>query len=206
MARAPQLQGVDLRLDQFDLSEATRVSSESEWKALNECAAVGDAFFACLDGSKQFLNEEDRTLLKTVFNPALTDRRNEGDLFVPPSTSAAYLKKLRALVKDEESLRARRKEVFLSEEFAMDQPGCLFPHSWTPSIEINENESQRKLELCPEYKALASTLAPKLREAKPVFDKATEEGTNFRIYTLGSLEVRTTQEFEGDEIIGAVLS
>merc|ERR1711879_471710 len=67
MARAPQLQGVDLRLDQFDLSEATRVASDGEWKALNECVAVGDAFFACLDGSKQFLDEEARVLLKSVF-------------------------------------------------------------------------------------------------------------------------------------------
>jgi hypothetical protein len=204
MARAPQLQGVDLRLDQFDLSEATRMSSDVEWKALNDCVAVGDAFFACLDGSKQFLNEEDQALLKSVFNPALTDRRSEGDLFIPPSTSAAYLKKLRALVKEEESLRARRKEVFLSTEFAVDQPGCLFPHSWTPSIEIAENKSESKLELCPEYKSLATTLAPKLKEAKPVFNKTTEEGTNFRIYTLGGFEVRTTQDLEGDEIIGAV--
>merc|ERR1711907_652767 len=105
----PQLQGVDLRLDQFDLSEATRVSSDAELKPLSECAAVGDAFFACLDGSKQLLNGEDLALLKSVFNPALTDRRIEGDLFVPPSTSASYLKKLRALVKEEETLRARRK-------------------------------------------------------------------------------------------------
>jgi len=206
MARAPQLQGVDLRLDQFDLSEATRVSSDGELKPLSECVAVGDAFFACLDGSKQLLNEEDRALLKSVFSPALTDRRIEGDLFVPPSTSASYLKKLRALVKEEESLRARRKEVFLSTEFAMDQPGGLFPHSWTPSIEIAESKSQGKLELCPEYKSLASTLAPKLKESKPMFDKTTEEGTKFRIYTLGSLEVRTTQEFEADEVVGAVFS
>jgi len=206
MARAPQLQGVDLRLDQFDLSEATRITSDGEWKPLNECVAVGDAFFACLDGSKQLLNAEDKALLKNVFNPALTDRRNEGDLFVPPSTSASYLKKLRALVKEEETLRARRKEVFLSTEFAVNQPGCLFPHSWVPSIEIAESKSQGKLELCPEYKSLASTLAPRLKASKPTFDKTTEEGTQFRIYALGSLEVRTTQEFDGDEVIGAVFS
>jgi hypothetical protein len=206
MARAPQLQGVDLRLDQFDLSEATRVSSDAELKPLSECAAVGDAFFACLDGSKQLLNGEDWALLKSVFNPALADRRIEGDLFVPPSTSASYLKKLRSLVKEEESLRARRKEVFLSTEFNEQQPGGLFPHSWNPSVELAERTSQRKLESCPEYKSMASTLAPKLKDSNPTFDKITEEGTKFRIYILGNLEVRTTQEFECDEVIGAVLA
>merc|ERR1712061_335466 len=54
MARAPRLQGVDLRLDQFDLSEATHMTPEEQeagWvtdvKPLDECVAVGDAFF-CL--------------------------------------------------------------------------------------------------------------------------------------------------------------
>merc|ERR1719460_122685 len=71
MARAPQLQGVDLRLDQFDLSEATHISADdesgawvSEVKPLEECAAMGDAFFACLEGSNQLLNDDDRSLLQ----------------------------------------------------------------------------------------------------------------------------------------------
>merc|ERR1719183_1083808 len=85
MARAPQLQGVDLRLDQFDLSEATHIELAEDVKPLEDCVAMGDAFFACLDGSKQLLNEEDNNLLKSIFNPVLSDRRKEGDRFVPPS-------------------------------------------------------------------------------------------------------------------------
>merc|ERR1712139_715523 len=108
-------------------------------------------------------------LLQKVFNPALTDRRNEGDLFVPPSTSASYLKKLRTLVKEEDSLRAKRCDAFLSADFAMQQPGCLFPHSWTPSIELSDSKSQGKLE-CIDHHSLAPTFAPKLKESKPVFD------------------------------------
>jgi len=206
MARAPQLQGVDLRLDQFDLSEANRVSYDGDVKPLSECVAVGDAFFACIDGSQNLLDEEDHALLKSVFNPALTDRRCEGDLFVPPSTSASYLKKLRALVKEEESLRARRKEAFLSADFAMHQPGGLFPHTWTPSIAVSEKRPTGTVESCIECKSLAPTLTPQLKAVTPMFDNSTEEGTRFRIYRLGSIEVRTMQEFEGNEIIGAAFS
>merc|ERR1719324_2373091 len=64
MARAPQLQGVDLRLDQFDLAEATRMSEEelaggwaTEVKPLEDCVAMGDAFFACLDNSNELLKD-----------------------------------------------------------------------------------------------------------------------------------------------------
>merc|ERR1712070_297918 len=51
-----------------------------------------------------------------------------------------------------------------------------------------------------------SMLREHLKVAAPVFDKSTEEGFQFRIYRLGSLEVRTTQEIQRDEIIGAVFS
>merc|ERR1711972_996249 len=36
--------------------------------------------------------------------------------------------------------------------------------------------------------------------------KSTEDGTQFRVYKLGSLEVRTTKECDGKEVIGAVYS
>merc|ERR1712151_355130 len=45
-----------------------------------------------------------------------------------------------------------------------------------------------------------------LTSAEPAFDKTTEDGTRFRIYRIGSLEVRTTQEFSHEEFIGAVFS
>jgi len=45
-----------------------------------------------------------------------------------------------------------------------------------------------------------------LAGSTPVFDKSSEEGLQFRIYRLGSLEVRTTKVHEGEEVIGAVFS
>ena len=45
-----------------------------------------------------------------------------------------------------------------------------------------------------------------LPSAAPEFQKSTEDGTVFRIYRLGSLEVRTIQEPEGNEQIGVVFS
>jgi len=207
MARAPQLQGVDLRLDQFDLSQATRIASEGVPKPLEECVAMGPAFFECLDGSKKLLGGDDQALLQSVFCPTLSDRRSEGDLFVPPNPSAAYLRKLRALVKDEESVRARRKEAFLSTDFFRSKPGSLFPLSWKPSFEVAvENKPPGAPTPCPEYLTQESTLKQLLKDTVPIFDKSTEEGMRFRIYKAGNLEVRTTQDFEGSEVIGAVLS
>lgn len=42
--------------------------------------------------------------------------------------------------------------------------------------------------------------------AAPEFQKSTEDGIIFRIYRLGSLEVRTIQEPEGQEEVGVVFS
>jgi len=217
MARAPRLQGVDLRLDQFDLSEATHMSpeeQESGWvtdvKPLDECVAVGDAFFACLDDSKDLLKEEDRSLLKNVFHPALTDRRQEGDLFMPPSARHAYVQKLRALVKDEQCVRSKRKETFFSQDFKMNDPGSLFPHSWKPSLEMAEclkTANDVATQPCSEYAGQEVAVLDRVAQAAaPLFDKQTEEGTRFRIYKSGSLEVRTVQELEGSEVVGAIRS
>jgi hypothetical protein len=209
MARAPQLQGVDLRLDQFDLSEATHISWANDVKPLEECSSMGsEAFFACLDGSKQLLNDEDRALLKSIFHPALTDRRNEGDLFVPPSVRQAYVHKLRALVKEEESVRARRKETFLGKDFDLTNPGSLFPNSWTESfgVDVKIDRQRGVVQLCPEDEKQAASLLDVMKTGRPIFDKITEEGMKFRIYKKGSLEVRTTQEICGKEIIGAVFT
>jgi hypothetical protein len=212
MARAPQLQGVDLRLDQFDLSEATHMSAEEQaegWasavKPLEECVAMGDAFFACLDGSKQLLNDDDRGLLKNVFHPVLSDRRQEGDVFMPPSARHAYVHKLRALVKEEESVRAKRKEVFLGRDFQMSAPGSVFPHSWTPSVELADAMKSAQIDMkpCSEKQEQVATL---LECVAPVFDNTTEDGARFRIYNNGGLEVRTVQMFDGEETIGAVFS
>lgn len=202
-------QGVDLNLDQFDVSEARHVGSVARagsWAGL--CTA--SAFFDCLDGPSAPLTDGDLELLRRVFNPALTDRRCEGDLFVPPETSYSYVLKLRGLVKTEEQVREQRKDHFFSGEFVIGEPGPLFPHSWTPSLEVARGrvptgESRGALRARPEYVHQLAILFM-LKVSVPVFDKATEEGLRFRIYRFGSLEVRTTQEHGGEEVVGAVFS
>jgi hypothetical protein len=220
MPGAPRLQGVDLRLDSFDLSSPTRVSSETQlgsWgcdvKTLEECTDIGQAFWSCIDGSRNLFQEEDQALLKEIFHPKLSDRRMEGDCFVPPDASQSYVTKLKDLVKDEHSICQRRKEQFFSKTFVMSDPGPLFPGSWKTSFEIARGEtpshapddrSEGMLVPRPEY--VGELLSSMLEVAVPIFDKRTEEGTRWRIYRLGSLEVRATQKMGDVDEIGAVFS
>jgi len=209
-----RLQGVDLRLDSFDLSEAKRVSPETQegsWSgelmSLDECVAVGNTFWSSLENDNKIFKDEDRTLLKEVFNPKLTDRRSEGDLFVPPDASHTYVTKLRALVKEEESVRQRRKTNFCAKSFSMNEPGSLFPFSWKSSFESSYHMEQRTLIARPAYKDQASELLQDaLQDSAPIFDKSAEDGLRFRIYSFGSLEVRTIQEIDGEEVVAAVFS
>merc|ERR1712061_603741 len=91
----------------------------------------------------------------------------------------------------------------------MHSAGPLFPASWTAKLEIAKGESVATSTLPqarPEYVTEAPMLKQALESASPVFDKRTEDGIRFRVYRLGSLEVRTVQEHAGDEVIGAVFS
>jgi len=92
----------------------------------------------------------------------------------------------------------------------MDEPGSLFPSTWTSSFESSARAEHRphgSLVARPEYKDQASELLKEaLRDSAPVFDKTTEEGMRFRIYSLGSLEVRTVQDLDGSEVVGTVFS
>jgi len=220
MARSGHLQGVDLCLDQFDLSGAKRVSLEVQagsWggqaQSLDKCVALGSAFFACLDGSTDLFEPDDKALLQKVFNSVLSDRRGDGDLFVPPDASYSHVQTLRALVKKEDEVCSHRKHLFFSPSFSMGNPGNLFPHSWIPSFDISHGREhilderlQGSLVARPEYMGQAIALLEHLQDSAPVFDKTTEEGLRFRIYTLGSLEVRTTQEIKCEEKVGVVFS
>lgn len=215
----PSLRGVDLRLDNFDLSSAKRVSSESQSggavKPLDECVAIGDAFWSSLQGSAgNDFEEDDLCLLNAVFNPALSDRRSEGDRFCPPTSSRSYVSKLRALVDEEESIRMQRKEQFFNTNFVMSEPGSIFPASWTSALSaVRDGVPVRSLSACPrgaliarpEYVEYATDLLNStLKTSAPVFDRITEEGMRFRIYRLGSLEVRTSQDWNDAEVVGAV--
>jgi hypothetical protein len=160
---------------------------------------MGDVFWSSLADPKNILKEEDRSLLKEIFKPTLTDRQAEGDLFVPPDTGFSYVQKMRELVKEEEVVQQQRKEAFFCKTFSKGSPGLLFPHTWTPSFEIarglvsvpepedqSENVRYPRPELLQEAGNLLNHV---LKTSSPVFDKSTEEGLRFRIYTIGTLEV-----------------
>jgi hypothetical protein len=221
-----RLQGVDLRLDNFDLSSAKRVSLEAQsgsWgnvvKPLDECMRLGDAFWSSLEGSSPF-KESDQALLAQVFNPFLSDRRSEGDRFVPPDASYSHVAKLRALIKEEESVRSLRKEAFCKKEFNFCEPGNLFPSSWSSKLEVLKGRKPVALPEGlpearpatafverPEYLSQASEMLKGiLATGAPEFDKKTEDGMRFRVYRLGGVEVRTTQEHDGEERVGVIFT
>jgi len=212
-AAAGDLQGVDLRLDRFDLSTPKRVVLEATpIHSLDACVAMGDAFWACLDEEPETLHDDNLQLLKSVFHPNLSDRRAEGDRFIPPVTSYEYIGQLRELVKHEEALRQQRKQIFFSERFSAESPSSLFPTSWISSFEVSKGRTQAQLaaqgalHARPDYMEEAALLSHLLKSAEPSFDKNTEDGTRFRIYRLGALIVRTVQEGDEEEVIGAVFS
>jgi hypothetical protein len=200
--------GVDLNLDKF--SVFTAQNSAEAWgagvRSSEPCPAVGKAFWAGLAGKSAAFTPEDQQLLSAVFHPRLSDRRDEGDLFVAPSTSAGYLEHLRGLVAEEESVKQRRKAHFLSAAFSEQNAGKLFPAFWTDSIAISTAVEVNALSPRPDYKAKAHMFEDVLKSSVPGFDKSTEEGSRFRIYRCGNLEVRTLQEHGKGEEVGAVFS
>jgi len=213
-----ELQGVDLRLDAFDLSAPKKVLLESEYgsivRPLDECVAVGDLFWKSISDDSQMLQDSDKQFLHDIFNPTMSDRRGEGDCFVPPDASPSYVAKLRSLVKDEEAVRMQRREHFFSLNFSTSDPGLLFPSSWRPGFEVArgrsagevpEESSQGALHSRPDFINLPYW-EHVLDGTEADFDKSSEEGLRFRVYHLGSLEIRTIQGLGDSEVVGAVFS
>merc|ERR1719343_1697349 len=99
------------------------------------------------------------------------------------------------LVQQEQQLQQKRREHFFSSDFKAADPGALFPQSWKSSISLACAGSEGAA-LCarPEYKHQAAAFEQVLRSASPTFDKHLEDGSCFRIYRIGALEVRTTQQ------------
>jgi len=215
MARSvsPMARGVDLNLDEFDLGMHTRIASESitgSWDAQSQAKDFYKGFWSSIkrETGPDF-KDEDKSLLRNIFNPKLSDRRKEGDLFVPPETSFSYVQKLRNLVDEEAAVQKKRKDHFLGKAFEPGNAGSLFPSSWTSSLNISKSATQVQSSLlheCPEYKSQASSWENILKVTSPAFDKCSEDGARFRIYKVGSLEVRTIQEHGGDEEVGIVYS
>jgi len=205
--------GVDLNLDSFDLSKAQRVASHVTALEVGEdaCVALGADFWSNLDSSNgSVFKDDDRLLLAALFNPRMTDRRNDGDKFVPPDSSHTYLERMSNLMKQEDRVRLERQERFFSKKFVAADPGQLFPSFWKNYIEIDRKATgtatEGMLHERPDYKAEAHIFEYVLPSVAPVFDKCTEEGMRFRVYKIGSLEVRTTQAVDEKEIVGAVFS
>jgi len=205
--------GVDLNLDNFDLSRAKRVASHVTALQVGEdaCAAIGNDFWLNVESCHESaFKDDDRLLLARLFNPRMTDRRGEGDKFVPPDTSNTYLERLSNLLKEEDSIRLQRQRHFYSKQFQAADPGPLFPSCWKNYIEIDRKSSgfqqEGMLHERPDYTAEAQMFDSVLHSATPVFDKSTEEGLRFRVYKIGRLEVRTVQEVHEKELVGAVFS
>lgn len=192
-------QGVDLNLDKFSLSEPTKLGARGPPPEVMH----GSGFWSCVDGESTAPagSHEDVAFLREVFNPHLSDRRSEGDRFVCPDLSASYTQKLKKLLDEENQVRQNRKEHFLSKNFVVGDAGDRFPTSWSFSVEIAKALDLRR-DLCYGMPVTVQ----ELKSANVVFDKSTEDGVRFRIYNHKGLEVRTTKDHSGPEIVGAVYS
>jgi len=203
--------GVDLNLDRFNLSA---VSQDGVWAGSLEAppgsekhALDTDAFWRALEegSDSAVLVEEDRRLFASVFNPCLSDRRQDGSRFVPPATGLSHVHRLKMLTKEEAKAKQLRKDHFFSADFVADAAGPLFPSSWTSSIDM-ASSAPAPLVARPDLEAEAGMLRDILASTAPSFEKTTEDGTRFLIFKFGSLEARATQEPQGDLEVGAVFS
>lgn len=195
-SRHPGPRGVDLNLDKFSLDDT--VDMEVEVAAF---PMVGKAFWSSLESGQQDAAGE---VLKEVFNPFLSDRRGEGDLFIAPDASTSYLSKLKALVEGESKVRHQRQEHFCSQDFSPPEPGPLFPASWAASIKMAGGGEGPSRPLHP-YSGDKVEMKD-LQSIQPAFDQSTEDGMRFRIYHHGELEVRTVQPRAAAESVGVVFS
>lgn len=94
----------------------------------------------------------------------------------------------------------------------MESPGELFPSSWISGHEITRHKKGAQLRdleagslqpgmLVPryDYRSQATAFKHMLKISTPIFDKTVEDGTRFRIYRSGTIEVRTLQAYNEEE-------
>merc|ERR1711948_195664 len=98
MMGAPR--GVDMDLGQFDLTSLERVSAPEE--AFRNVSMSKTFWEALDDESDATFDDEDKKFLRCVFASHLSDRRMEGDLFIPPNNHADYVQRLWNLVQEEQ--------------------------------------------------------------------------------------------------------
>eukprot|EP00435_Cladocopium_sp_Y103_P014773 s2202_g3.t1 len=221
-AQVPQMpQGVDLNLDKFNLSRIEKFAGYLPAAAgtndsLEAKVTLGKAFLKGLrertlgknmrDWKYPGLKAEYEDLLLKVYESPECDRREEGDAFVPPDPSMEYTSKIRSLVNEEKLLFERRQMHFFDKAFQVGNAGPEFPRSWTSRIQDVSNKKMglMKVDFDDTFAmVLAHDILP---TAAPEFKKQTEDGSTFRIYQIGSLEVRTTQLKFGQEKVGAIFS
>lgn len=218
--RAEMPQGVDLNLDKFDLSKPDRFGSIPPCSgapgSLETKVTLGRAFLQSLRARKyDELKPEHQEVLLKVFQSPQCDRTQEGDAFIVPDPNMEYTSKLRSHIHEENSLLERRKLHFCDKAFKVGNAGHDFPRSWTsrfqiekdglaPKTEASNKTGLVKVEIDKAYSA--SLVRDVLPTAAPEFQEKTEDGTCFRIYKIGSLEIRTTQERFAEEQIGVVYS
>mmetsp|Transcript_22414 Transcript_22414/g.63625 ORF Transcript_22414/g.63625 Transcript_22414/m.63625 type:complete len:770 (+) Transcript_22414:83-2392(+) len=198
--------GVDLNLDGFEFSETERVS-DIVLSDAGSATPMGSSFWQMIDDhdpEESLFADKDVELLRAVFHPRLSDRRAEGDLFVPPPTCGAHAARLRALVREEAAVQDQRRRHFFSAKFDERSVGALFPFSWQDPFRAQA--APPRLRLRADLLEQAGELAGALGAAVATFDKLTEEGSRFRAYRFGGLEVRTYQDADGPETVGAILA
>jgi len=178
----------------------------------NSCASCKAFVDNLRQKSQDFFTAENQQLLANIFEEALADRLTEEDAFTPPNPDMQYVSKLRALFSEEQMLRERRRARFCDKAFV---PGCAgpdFPRSWTSNFRV-EHAGHAKTGLKANLVPLALNTSFKkvvlndvLPTAVPEFDRTAEDGTSFRIYRMGSVEVRTIQEPSSSEAVVAAFS
>lgn len=94
----------------------------------------------------------------------------------------------------------------MSSDFAVDNAGTLFPPSWQVPFRLADMPKSNKNKGCPPMFTEKAVFDHVLSKTGPIFDKATEDGTCFRIYQEGNIEVRTIQEQCGKETLGAIFT
>eukprot|EP00434_Breviolum_minutum_P009356 symbB.v1.2.008245.t1/scaffold515.1/size193321/7 len=220
-AQVPQMpQGVDLNLDKFNLSRIEKFAGTMPAAAgtngsLEAKVTLSKAFLKGLrDRKYPGLKAEYEEMLLKVYDSPVCDRREEGHAFVPPDPSMEYTSKLRSLVNEEKLLFERRQRHFLDKDFQVGNAGPEFPRSWTSRIKVERDGTKTDvtnkkmgLEKVNFDETFATVLVHDiLPTAAPEFKKQTEDGSTFRIYQIGSLEVRSTQVKFAQEKVGAIFS
>eukprot|EP00930_Biecheleria_cincta_P040215 TRINITY_DN2756_c0_g4_i1.p1 TRINITY_DN2756_c0_g4~~TRINITY_DN2756_c0_g4_i1.p1 ORF type:complete len:1073 (+),score=231.60 TRINITY_DN2756_c0_g4_i1:41-3220(+) len=210
-------QGVDLNLDKFSLDAPDRMNGlwacSASLDSVEARVTLGRAFLQGLQQGCFGLKEEHQAIMKRLFNPSMCDRTEEGHAFIPPDASVDYVSKLKNLVKEEERVLERRKTRFFDKSFLSENAGHEFPSDWTSRYRVEREgatgTTDKQLGLVqivvdPAFEKILTTDI--LPAAAPEFNKVTEDGVWFRIYRIGSLEIRTTRDRSGQETVGAVFS